>query len=305
MQPKWIVALKSIVTIYERVILLAVMFRLTYKLTAEQRVNTARLISRSITFTNQKMSPNDSLATSFQKLHVPGKPLVLTNVYDALTAEVVANLQLTKALATTSGGIARAIGVKSDDLTLEENLMAVRGIAKAARAKHIPLTVDYEHGYNDKLENGVTALIEMGVVGLNLEDFDKETQKMYTVDEAVDHVKRVLKVAIATGIPNFAVNARCDSLVHGGSIPEVIERGKAYLAAGALCVFVIGRMSKDDMKLLAQAFDGKLNVVLMKGGPTVLELAEINVARISMGPFMQAVVVSAYSDEAERILKSG
>lgn len=97
----------------------------------------------------------NDLAIELCRLHTPGKPLVLTNVYDAATASIVANHPSTKAIATASYAVAAAQGIADEDLTLTRNLATVRSISAVLRPKdestseqqtdnlpRLPLTVD-------------------------------------------------------------------------------------------------------------------------------------------------------------------
>ncbi|KAH8659214.1 PEP phosphonomutase-like protein [Tricladium varicosporioides] len=255
------------------------------------------------------MSSQTTLATSFKALHKPGSPIILLNVYDAVTAKAVAELPTTKALASASYAVAAAAGLEDDDLTFEINLHAVRGISKIAKQYNLPLTVDWQDGYGERLEEGIEKLLELGVVGINLEDYDKEKKVMMPVDVAAKRVGRVLDVARKKGLSDFVVNGRCDVLLHGGSIGEAIERGLAYLGAGATTTFVWGGgkrggMTREEATELSKALGGRLNISmkLAPGMLTAKDLAEIGVARISVGPQLQFVAVKAVADEATRIL---
>lgn len=257
------------------------------------------------------MAAQITLATTLRNLHIPGKPILLTNVYDAVSARTVAALPGTQALATASYAVAAAAGVSDNDMTLETNIAAVRAIALVAKEYGLPLTADWQDGYGDRLEEGIAKLLDVGVVGINLEDSDKETQKMRPIEEAAVRVKRALAVADQHGVRDFVVNARTDALMHGGTISEAIARGKSYLAAGATTVFVLGGsvrggVTKDEVEQLTQAFDGKLNVALKisPGNLTAKELAKIGVARLSIGPTLQFVSMKALRDEAEKLLQA-
>ena len=257
------------------------------------------------------MVTQNALATTFRKFHIPGKPIVLTNIYDAVSAKAVAGLPGTQALATASYAVALAAGVEDDDMTLETNLNAVRAISPIAKKYGLPLSVDWQDGYGDRLEEGIEKILQLGVVGINLEDCDKATQKMIPVNEAAERVKRVLAVAKKNGVEDFVVNARTDTLIHGGPVSDAITRGKSYLAAGATTIFVWGGsirggVTKSEVVELTRAFDGKLNVALKTdpGNLTVKDLSKIGVARLSIGPTLQFVAMKTYAEEAEKILNS-
>ncbi|KAH8790683.1 phosphoenolpyruvate phosphomutase-domain-containing protein [Hyaloscypha finlandica] len=251
-------------------------------------------------------TPNKS-AQALKALHQRfNKPLVLANVYDILTARAVAELPSCEALATASYAVARASGTTDDDMTLDINLAAVQGIAVVAREFNKPLTADVQDGYGAQLELAIGKLLDLGVAGVNLEDCDKVSQKMYDVKTAVNRIKRVLDVARTRNVPDFVVNARCDVLVRGGDMEEVLERGKRYLEAGATTVFVWGSqrgVSKAEVEQMVEVFGGKLNVSLKMGtdGLSIKELSEIGVARISVGPALQFVAMKAFQSEAEKL----
>jgi 2-methylisocitrate lyase-like PEP mutase family enzyme len=221
----------------------------------------------------------------------------------------VAALPGTQALATASYAVAASAGISDDDMALETNLAAVQGISKVAKEYGLPLSVDWQDGYGKRLEEGVGKILDLGVVGVNLEDCDKDTQKMLPVEEASQRVKKILDIAKSRGISDFVVNARTDTLLHGGSISDAIERGKSYLASGATTVFVWGGsnrggITEKEVVELTRAFDGKLNVALKlePGNLTARDLAKIGVARMSIGPTLQFKAMRFLSEEAEKVL---
>ena len=254
-----------------------------------------------------------ALATAFRALHVPGKPIIVTNCYDAISAKTIADIPSTRALATASYAIAAAAGSTDDDMTLETNLAAVSGIAKVAKERGLPLTVDFQDGYGDRLEEGIEKLLAHGVVGVNIEDWDKAAQKFIPIETAADRVKRVLTVTKKHGIDDFVVNARADSMLHGESLSDALTRGKAYLAAGATTVFVLGGtnpaggMSKEEVTEAVRALDGKVNIgfKLDPARLSIKELSDLGISRISVGPTLQFVAMKALKEEAEKILASG
>jgi 2-methylisocitrate lyase-like PEP mutase family enzyme len=248
-----------------------------------------------------------TLARTFKALHQPGSPLILANIYDILSAQAVASLPSSKALATASYAVAAARGTTDDDLDLDTNLKAIPDIASVSSKFKKPLTVDIQDGYGDSIEKAITTLIDYGVVGVNLEDCDKKG-KLYSVDTAVERIKRTLVVAKQKRVPDFVVNARCDVLVQGGKLDEVLDRGKKYLAAGATTVFVWGGssrgVSREEVQLMVKEFDGRLNV-LLSGKPdalTIPQIRELGVARISIGPTLQIKAMKALVEEAEKLL---
>jgi 2-methylisocitrate lyase-like PEP mutase family enzyme len=255
----------------------------------------------------------NEIARVFKSLHTPGSPIVLTNVWDAISATAVASLPSAKALATASAAVAASAGLDDDHLPLDLNLSAARAIAAIARRFDKPLTVDFQDGYGDQLEAGVREVIRAGAVGINLEDFGREIAaqgELYPIDVAVSRIKAVMDVAKSEGVPDFVINARTDALLVGQNISQAIERGQRYLEAGATNVFVWGGrkrggITRHEVVELTKAFGGRLNVSLRINaaeGLSIKELREIGVARISIGPQLAAKVAEFLKGEVEKIL---
>lgn len=162
------------------------------------------------------MSSANIAAKAFKQLHQPGNPVLLANVWDIASANVVAALPSSKVLATSSFAIARANGVEDDDLTPAMNREAIKAIAVVAKRYNKPLTVDIKDGYGSQLEEAITALVHAGASGANLEDFNIAEGKMYSEVDAVHRIERCLAVAQELGVPDFVLNARCDVLKNGG-----------------------------------------------------------------------------------------
>jgi 2-methylisocitrate lyase-like PEP mutase family enzyme len=256
-------------------------------------------------------TPQNDLAKALKALHNPGNPLILTNVWDAISASAIAPLPATKALATASYAIAAAAGLEDHDLTLEVNLRAIEAIARVAKKHDKPLTVDFMDGFGAELEDAVRKVVQLGAVGINLEDFGREINGLYEVEVAQERIRRVLKVAAEEGVPDFVINARTDALLNGLSVDEAIARGKAYLAAGAANVFVWGGRERGgtrtaEVEKICKELGGKLNVILVRvhpGALTLQELKEIGVARISVGPQIMLRATAAVAEEARKVLE--
>ncbi|EER27948.1 hypothetical protein D8B26_005932 [Coccidioides posadasii str. Silveira] len=266
-------------------------------------------------------NPLNARAIHLRSLHKPGDPLVLCNVYDGATTRIVLKHGGAKALATSSYAVAAVRGKRDEDLDPDMLISAARDIGNVinehevslksgnGNAGMIPLTIDMRDGWGDRLEYVVRGLIDAGVVGCNLEDEDAETGKLMSCDEATARVRRVVKEAERLGVPDFAINARTDVLGHGGTIDEAICRGKAYLDAGATCVFVWGGLggrgvSGAEILKLVEALDGRLNARL-KTGPgylTIPELTKMGVARISLGKELHDIAMMAYKQTVTQLL---
>ncbi|KAJ3054715.1 hypothetical protein HK097_001058 [Rhizophlyctis rosea] len=264
-----------------------------------------------------------ALATKLKSLHKPGDPVVLTNVHDPPTAALLLSQStLPKAVATPSYAIAAINGLEDDELTFDLNLRSIELVAGTLRKKgyhlQIPLTADLQNGYGSSLESVISESIAAGVVGCNLEDAyhpDGNIQTptdLYPIEEQCSRIRRVLSVAQQAGVPDFCVNARTDALYIDRSLEEAIERGKAYLEAGATSVFVWGGpkrgVSREEVVRLVEAFEGRLNVKMNcveDGGLQKEELAKIGVSRISLGPTLWRVGMAAIGKTVEGLAVDG
>ncbi|KAK3828494.1 MAG: phosphoenolpyruvate phosphomutase-domain-containing protein [Benniella sp.] len=253
----------------------------------------------------------NALAAQFRALHNPKDTLILGNVFDATTASIIASLPTSKAVATASFAIAATQGIDDDDMTMDQNFNMLKNIAKVVVPTGKPLTADLQDGYED-VKATIQQAIALGVVGCNLEDVDSKARTLRSLDDAVARIKLALQAAKEAQVPQFAINARTDVLGHGGTIEDAIERGQAYLKAGANTVFVWGGpkgrgVSREEVEKLVAAFDGRLNVIKRfgEGFLSVSELKTIGVARISVGPGLYRIAMNAYKEAAENLLSAG
>ena len=224
-------------------------------------------------------------AERLRGLHRPGDPLVLVNVWDVASARVVAAQPGVDAVATASWSVAAAHGAPDgEQLPLTDVLAAV---ARVAAGVHLPVTADLEKGYGPTpadVGRTVSLLLEAGAVGCNLEDsLGEDEGPLRPVQEQVSRLRAARAAAEAAGVP-LVVNARTDVLAGGGGLDEAVARGRAYLDAGADCVFVLGVDQLPAVRRLSEAFDGRLSVLAHPAMPSLDDLAAAGVARISFGP---------------------
>jgi len=251
------------------------------------------------------------LAIILKSLHISGRPLLLANVHDGSTASLVASLPQTKAVATASWGIAEVQGFKDEDLNLEANLAGIsyiaRGMREAGVSETIPLSADLQDGYENPADT-IRRAIHLSIVGCNIEDLDNSQKPptLRSIEDATARIRTVVQAAHECGVPDFVVNARCDVLGYNdGSLADVIERGRAYLAAGATTVFVWGvykvKLTEAHIRELVKAFDGKLAV--QPGIHSIATLQQLGVSRISVGPTLWRTSLAVMKKQAAEIVE--
>jgi len=236
------------------------------------------------------------------RLHQDPSLLTVVNVWDVISARVVADVDGTRALATASHSIAASLGYE-DGENIPVDLM-LEAVERIVRATDLPVTADLEGGYGNAVET-VRRAIGLGVVGANIED------QMKPLDEAVRQVEAIMKVADEEGV-DFVLNARTDAFHLGrgkdpaDNLAEAVTRGKAYLDAGAPVVFVPAILKEDAVQTLVDAFGPqRLSLIAIPGNPPLARLEELGVARVSFGPLSQNVALTALQELVEEAHRGG
>jgi 2-methylisocitrate lyase-like PEP mutase family enzyme len=229
-------------------------------------------------------------------LHVPGDPLVLVNVWDPGTARAVEAAGF-EAVATSSAAVARSIG--SED---HEHMSAVEALDAARRvieAVSVPVTVDFEGGYELAPEAIAERLLSIGASGCNLEDTDHRGAG--PLRDAAEQAAMLAAVRAAAG-DALVINARVDTFARAvpNALREGIERGKRYLDAGADCIYPILAADEHDIAALVGAL-GVINVNIGPGSPSLASLRQLGVARVSTASGLHRVLMTQAQDLIARI----
>ncbi len=236
------------------------------------------------------------------RLHRDDTLLTVVNVWDVITARTVAAVHGTAALATASHSIAAAFGYEDGEkIPLDLHLAHIKRIVDST---DLPVTADLEGGYGNAPET-IRRAIGLGVVGANIED------QLKPLAEAAKQVEDIMKVAEDEGV-DFVLNARTDAFhLNRGADPAdslalAIERGRAYLDAGAPVVFVPARLDEEQIGTLVEAFGAnRLTTIGIPGMPS-RDWQEANgVARTSYGPLSQNVALTALQELVEEVHRGG
>jgi 2-methylisocitrate lyase-like PEP mutase family enzyme len=225
-------------------------------------------------------------------LHAPGAPLVLPNAWDAASAQAVVAAGF-PVVATTSGGVAAALGYEDHEHAPATDMLAAAG--RIGRSVDVPMTLDSEAGYGMKPDDLVAALRDAGAAGCNLEDTNHAAGELR---DPVSHAAWLRTVRQAATIAHYplVINARIDvflSALLAGSdtpqrelLPDALRRARAYLDAGVDCVFPIALWENDALREFVSGTPGPVNVLKTPRAPSLPELAELGVARISYGSLL-------------------
>lgn len=242
-------------------------------------------------------------AKLFHQQHRGPEILKLANAWDAGSARLFESLGA-KAIATTSAGFAWALGYPDGDALPLEHLIA--HVALITRTISVPVSVDMESGFGrDAAEvgNAVAKVIDVGGVGINIEDGSNPPEQLAT------RIAAARAAGIRSGIDLY-INARTDVYLRGlvpaeTRVAETLRRAKLYREAGASGIFVPGIVAADEIRAVAAGTDLPLNVLAWNGLAPAAELEKLGVRRLSAGSGIAEAVWGRAAALAKAFLQEG
>jgi 2-methylisocitrate lyase-like PEP mutase family enzyme len=272
------------------------------------------LSNRSKDITIMVSETQKEKAELFLKFHQDKEILVLLNSWDIASSKLV-EASGYKAIATTSMGIAASLGFPdSQVITLPEMINAITGIVKSV---NLPVTADIEAGYGkntDEIIGSVRKLIETGIVGINIEDSIEMSPVLIDEMEFCERLAAIRAFSNSMGF-HLVINARTDSFYttnesHQQKLKESIKRGNKYREAGADCIFVQPVWDKETISTLVREIQAPVNILANPGigaglPPTVSELQNMGVARLSLGSGLMKATLALMKKVADELLANG
>ncbi|HVU93551.1 MAG TPA: isocitrate lyase/phosphoenolpyruvate mutase family protein [Jatrophihabitans sp.] len=240
--------------------------------------------------------------TSFLDLHVPGRPLLIPNPWDAGSARILAALGF-RALATTSSGMAATLGRFDGSVSREE---AIASAAAIVQAVEVPVSADLENGFADD-PAGVAETVRLaraaGLAGCSIEDSTGRPDD--PIYDAALAAERVAAAVDAAG-DGFVITARAENLLWGrDDLPDTIARLQRFEAAGAHVLYAPGLGPAEQIRAVVEAVGRPVNVLARPGVPPVAELAELGVARVSVGGAFAFAALGALVEAGRELLDEG
>jgi 2-methylisocitrate lyase-like PEP mutase family enzyme len=251
---------------------------------------------------------NDSIpdrSEQFRALHVPGRPLLLPNPWDAGTARVLASLGFA-ALATTSSGFAATLGRADGAITRDEALEHARAVVEAS---DLPVSADLENGFAhepEQVAQTIALAAAVGLAGASIEDYTgDDADPIYDVGPAVERVAAAATAA-HSGQRRTVLTARAENYLHGREdLADTIDRLLRYQDAGADVVYAPGLVRAQDIAAVVSAVSVPVNVLAGSNSPPVALLADLGVSRISVGGAFAYAALGALVRAGREFLEAG
>lgn len=243
-------------------------------------------------------------ADRLRELHHADEMLVLPNVWDAASATIVVEAGF-PVVATASAAISAMLGYPDGEGAPWREMFAAAG--RVARAVSVPVTMDAEAGYGMDPRELVDRLLEIGVVGCNLEDTDHRGGGLVDAGVHGERLAAIRAAADDAGVP-IVINARVDVFLSQSGTPEeervaeAIRRGRLYLEAGADCIYPIGVGDERVIAALVAEVPGPINGNTRPGVLDLAKLSELGVARVSYGPRLYREALAALKASVEELV---
>jgi 2-methylisocitrate lyase-like PEP mutase family enzyme len=253
-------------------------------------------------------------AERFLRFHQDKEILVLLNSWDIGSSKLIEACGY-KAIATTSMGIAASLGYPDCQvITLSEMIQAITGIVNGVQA---PVTVDIEAGYGSNLNeiiDSVKKIIATGIVGINIEDSIELSPTLIDEREFCERLSAIRALSDSLGF-HLVINARTDSFYTSSAPPreklsESIKRGNKYREAGADCIFVQPVWERETISTLVKEINAPINILANPGigggiPPSVSELQDLGVARVSLGSGLMKATLALIKKVADELSEKG
>ncbi len=243
-------------------------------------------------------------AARFMALHRQDHAFVLANAWDVGSAKLLASLGF-DALATTSSGYAATLGRPDYGITREESLAHAGALVAAA---DLPVSADFEDGFAEDpagVAETVRLALEIGLAGCSVEDWGAADGRLYGAEAAAERVAAAAEAAHA-GDVHLVLTARAENYLRGNpDLRDTIARLQAYQEAGADVLYAPALDSPADLRALIASVDLPVNVLARRGTPTVPELSDLGVKRVSVGGAFAFAALGEVVGAATELLNEG
>ena len=176
-------------------------------------------------------------------------------------------------------------------------------------AVEVPVSADLENGFADEpagVAQTVRLALDAGLAGCSIEDYvGRDQDSIYDAGLARERIEAAAEAA-HSGAGKLVLTARAENHIHGrDDLPDTIARLQSFQEAGADVLFAPGVRELSDISELVSSVDLPVNVLVLPGMPSVSELAEAGVSRISVGGAFAFAAYGAAVTAARELLETG
>ena len=184
------------------------------------------------------------------------------SVFDPMSARIAADLGFEVGI--LGGSVASLQVLAAPDFALITLSEFVEQATRIGRVARLPVIADADHGYGNAL-NVMRTVVELeraGIAALTIEDtllpaqFGRKSTDLISVEEGVGKIRAALEARVDS---DLAIIARS----HAGvlEVDEVIRRTRAYQAAGADAICLVGVEDFDHLERIAEHLSVPLMLV--------------------------------------------
>lgn len=175
------------------------------------------------------------------------------SVFDPMSARIANDLGFEMGI--LGGSVASLQVLAAPDFALITLSEFVEQATRIGRVARLPIIADADHGYGNALNvmRTITELERAGVAALTIEDtvlpagYGRKSTDLVSVDEGIGKIKGALEARIDEALSIFARTNATEL-----STAEVISRTKAYEAAGADGICMVGIRDFDHLEEITQ-----------------------------------------------------
>ncbi len=253
-------------------------------------------------------------ASEFLRFHTDQEVLVLLNSWDPGSSRLIEACGF-KAIGTTSMGVSASLGYPDcQAIPFAEMVEAIKRIVDKV---NIPVTADIEGGYGesiDEIVESTKSILLTGIVGINIEDSYNLSPKLVDLNEFCERITAIREMADSLKI-HLVINTRTDVFItssgsESNRLDESIVRGNKYREAGADCIFVPDVWQKEKIKTLVEEINAPINILSNPTNgtgfpPSISELEEMGVARVSLGSSMMKSTLALTKKVSRELIEEG
>lgn len=198
------------------------------------------------------------------------------SVFDPMSARIAGDLNFEVGI--LGGSVAALQVLAAPDYALITLSEFVEQATRIGRVASLPIIADADHGYGNAINamRTVAELERAGVAALTLEDtllppkYGHKTTDLIPLDEAVGKIRAALEARID---PQLSIIARTNA--EQLSIEETIERAKAYQAAGADGICMIGIKDFEHLEAITRHLPDTPLMLITYGNPKLRDTARL------------------------------